>query len=98
MLLCTLDESMKNIFGENAAQAVYCHLEKRGILKLEDMVEKPETFVDAIKDIFGETCSEIIEAFLVKDLCKRFKVSNLDEETDKLIASLDKLKTKFVEE
>ncbi len=90
-LLCALDESMKSIFGENTAQAVYYHLEKRDIMKPEDILEKPQTFALAIKDIFGETGAEIIETLLIKDLLTKLGVKKEREENTKLVTWLDKL-------
>jgi rRNA pseudouridine-1189 N-methylase Emg1 (Nep1/Mra1 family) len=92
ILLSALDESMKNILGKNAAQAVYYHLEKRYLLKLEDIVEKPQTFSKAIKEMFGETGAEAIETLLVKDLCTKFRIGGKRKETSKLVDCLDGLK------
>lgn len=81
---------MKNIFGKNAAQAVYYHLEKRHLLKLEDIIEKPHTFSEAIKEMFGETGAEVIEALLVKDLCTKFRVEGQRKEAkSKHLPNLD---------
>ncbi|MDH5447814.1 MAG: DUF3227 domain-containing protein [Candidatus Bathyarchaeota archaeon] len=96
-LLFALDESIKNIFGKNTAQAVYYHLEKRHLLKLEDILEKPQTFSEAIKEMFGETGAEVIETLLVKDLRTKFRVKGQRKETGKLVDCLDGLKITCIE-
>lgn len=96
-MLFTLDESMENIFGKNTVQAVYYHLEKRHLLKLEDILEKPQTFSMAIKEMFGETGAEVIETLLMKDLCARFRIKSQRGETDKLVDFLDGLKITCIE-
>ena len=97
-LLSALDESMKSIFGESTVQAVYYHLEKRHLLKFEDIPEKPKTFAKAIKEMFGETGAELIETLLVKDLCTKFRVSDQREGTDRLVECLDGLRVKCINE
>ena len=83
---------MKNIFGESTAHAVYYHLEKKHLLKLDDILEKPQTFSMAIKEMFGETGAEVIETLLVKDLCAKFKIRGQRKKTGKLVDCLDGLK------
>ncbi len=96
-LLFALDESMKNIFGENTAKAVYYYLQEGYLLKLEDIPERPQTFAKAIKEIFGETGAEVIEALLVRDLCMKFKIKKRGKEVDKLVDCMDELKLMTIE-
>lgn len=97
-LLSALDESMKNIFGESTAKAVYYHLKEGYLLKLEDIPKKPEAFAKAIKEMFGDTGAEVIETLLVKDLCTKFKIEGQKKEIDKLVDCLDEFKAKCIEE
>lgn len=97
-LLSALDKSMKNIFGESTAHAVYYHLEKKHLLKLDDILEKPQIFSIAIKEMFGETGAEVIETLLVRDLCAKFKVRGQRKETSKLVDCLDGLKVTCIKE
>ena len=90
-LLGILDKSMKSIFGDSTADAVYYYLQKRFLLKLDDIPERPQAFTNAIKEIFGETGADIIEALLVKDLCEKFQI-NTPAKTNTLEDCLDELK------
>jgi hypothetical protein len=91
-LLVTLDRSMRDIFGEETVNAVYYHLRKKYLVKLEDIVEKPESFAKAIKEIFGNTGADVIEALLVKSLCDEFRVMGHRKEAVRLVDFLDELK------
>jgi len=97
ILLSTLDESMKNIFGENTVKAVYHHLQEGYLLKLEDIPKKPQTFAEAIKEIFGETGAEVIETLLVKDLCTKFKIKGQRKDIDRLVNCMDALNATCIE-
>lgn len=91
-LLVVLDKSMKNIFGENTVNAVYYHLQKRYLIKLEDIPEKPQVFAEAIKEIFGATGADVIETFIVRDLCDKFRIGGQRKEISKLVDFLDEVK------
>ncbi len=91
-LLGTLDKSMRDIFGETTVDAVYYHLRKRHLVKLEDILERPEIFAKAIKEIFGDTGADVIEALLVRSLCDEFGVTGHGKETVRLADCLDELK------
>lgn len=97
-LLSALDESMKNIFGKTTAKAVYYHLQKQYLIKLEDIPEKPLTFTKAIRGIFGETGAEIIETLLVRDICTKFEIKGRKREVDNLADCMSELKIRQVKE
>lgn len=96
-LLSALDESMKNIFGENTAKAVYYHLREGHLLKLEDIPKKPQTFAKAIKEIFGAPGAEVIETLLVKDLCTKFRIKGQRKDIDRLVDCMHELKITCIE-
>jgi len=91
-LLVTIDKSMRDIFGEETVNAVYYHLRKKHMVKLEDILEEPESFARAIKAIFGDTGADVIESLLVKSLCDEFGVIGQREKTIGLVDCLDELK------
>ena len=91
-LLVTIDKSMRDIFGEETVNAVYYHLRKKHMVKLEDILEKPESFARAIKAIFGDTGADVIESLLVKSLSDELGVTGQRKETTGLVDCLDELK------
>jgi len=94
-LVVALDASMENIFGKSATKAVYYHLNKSYLLKHEEIHEKPQVFVKAMEEMFGERGAEVIEALLVKDLLAKLGIECQDKENNNLVDWLDKLKTKY---
>ena len=88
---------MKNIFGDSATNAVYYHLQERYLLKREAILKSPETFVKAVREIFGEAGADVIEALLVKDLCIEFGVNACDQQ-GKFADCMNKLKGMLIEE
>lgn len=92
-----MDESLKSIFGRNATKAIYYHLEKSYLLKLEDIPEKPQAFSRAIEEMFGKVGAEVIATLLAKDLRKKLDVKGKGKETDKLVAWLDNLRSAYGE-
>ncbi|MGQ9565513.1 MAG: NitrOD5 domain-containing protein [Candidatus Bathyarchaeales archaeon] len=92
-LVVALYASMENVFGKSAAKAVYHYLNKSYLLRPEEIPEKPQVFVKAIEEMFGERGAEVIEALLVKDLLAKLDVECQEKENNNLVDWLDKLKT-----
>ena len=55
--------ALDDIFGANATVAVLYHLEARGIT-IEEGVERPKEFIDALSDIFGVGAKTIEKALV----------------------------------
>jgi hypothetical protein len=91
-LLVALDRSMRDIFGEETVNAVYYYLRDKHMVKLEDILEKPESFTRAIKAIFGDAGADVIEGLLVKSLCDEFGMTGQIKEAAGLVDCLDELK------
>jgi len=87
---------MENVFGKSATKAVYYHLRRGYLLKPEDILAKPEVFVEAIGEIFGARGAAVIEALLVKDLLARLGVESQKEEARSLADCFDRLKASCV--
>jgi len=68
-LLEATDEGLL-ILGESGREAIYFHLQNLYSLKREDVPEKPETFVEGIRKIFG-VGAEVIERAIVKSLYRK---------------------------
>ena len=79
LLLEALDHSMKRVFGETGALAVYHYLEESFLLKLDGILEKPLVFTQFLIEMYGETAAEFIEVLLVKDLSVEL---GMNSETD----------------
>lgn len=67
MLLSGIDESVKQIFGENVAKSIYHYLENDYSLKYSDIPQKPEIFAKYLEENFGSG-SRVIEAVIINNL------------------------------
>ncbi len=61
-----VEETIEAFGGEKVRDAVLYHLEHKYNVKPEEMIEKPEQFSNALKDIYGSFGSMI-----EKEICKR---------------------------
>ena len=92
LLLSVIDETMKQVFKEDGAKAVYDYLEKNLHLRREEVVEKPEIFFAGLERLLGSGTPPI-EKLILKNLYskpglkfrekKGFKFSDYVEELRK---------------
>lgn len=68
-LLAAIDEGLLTL-GESGREAIYFHLQNLCALKKAEIPDKPETFAEGIRGIFG-VGAEVIERSIVKSLCRR---------------------------
>ncbi|UCG36125.1 MAG: hypothetical protein JSV64_05765 [Candidatus Bathyarchaeota archaeon] len=78
-ILIALNESMEVIFGKRTVEAIYYYLEKKFLLKLEDIPRKSVAFTEAIAEMFGVEGASLIETMLVRDLSERFALKGTKE-------------------
>jgi len=52
MLAKSIEEALDSL-GGNAGQVILYHIEKEYSLKMDDMIESPDSFVEALQDMFG---------------------------------------------
>jgi hypothetical protein len=63
----TVDEVLKQIFGQSAALIIYSHLEKNNSLTQEEIPEKLENFVRGLEN-FLSSGALVIEGIILKQL------------------------------
>jgi len=68
-LLEATDEGLL-ILGESGREAIFFHLQNLYSLKREDIPEKPETFIEGVRKIFG-VGAEVIERAIVKSFYRK---------------------------
>ncbi len=73
ILIC-IDRAFSK-FGQAVAIVVYWKFSLETKLKKEDLIERPDLFCNAIRDIF-KNGSRIIETTIIEELKNRFKLSN----------------------
>lgn len=52
ILARSIEEALDSL-GGNVGQVILYHIEKKYSLKMDDMIDSPESFLEALQDIFG---------------------------------------------
>jgi hypothetical protein len=82
LLLKTIDNSLKEVFTENAALTIYAFLESNCALNQEDIPEKLDLFVDGLHK-FLSTGAYAVERVILENLCSNLNCEiQLSEEND----------------
>jgi len=71
LVLETLDEELKGIFGEAATLIIYGYLENNLSLKREEITEKIELFYKGLEKFFGSG-AHMLENTILMDLYSNF--------------------------
>ncbi len=69
ILFEAVDEGLL-VLGKSGRDAVYFHLQNLYSLKKEDIMDKPEAFVESLKKIFGLGAGVIEKAILERLYCR----------------------------
>jgi len=98
LLARSIEEGLDSL-GGSAGQVILYHIERKHSLKVDDMIDRPESFVQALQDVFGEgafTLEQIVVETLVRKIpmlreglqTKRFcrLVHNLKQRTELCLA------------
>ena len=72
MLLKTIDNSLKEVFTENAALAIYAYLESNYALNQGEIPEKLDLFVDGLHK-FLSTGAYAVERVILENLCSNLE-------------------------
>jgi len=70
LLFEVIDETMKEVFKEEGAKAIYNYLANNSHLKLEEIAEKPEVFSAGLERLLGSGAS-VIENLILKNLYRK---------------------------
>jgi len=67
LLLSVVDETMKHVFKEKGAEAIYAFIENNSHLKFGEIAEKPEVFSAGLERLLGSGAT-VIEKLILKNL------------------------------
>ena len=73
MLLEAVDETMRQIFREDATKVIYNYLENNSHLKREEIAEKPEVFSVGLERLLG-SAAPVIEKLILKNLYSKLEL------------------------
>ena len=89
LLFKAVDDTMRRVFGESAAELIYRLVEGHVFLKREEVGEKIETFYAYLEKLIGSEPAQIIQTTSLKRLCLRLRREY--EEVEKYFSFLDEL-------
>ncbi len=70
LLLDVVDETLKRVFKEAGAEAIYDYLENKCHLKREEIAEKPEVFSAGLERMLGSG-APVMEKLVLKNLYRK---------------------------
>jgi hypothetical protein len=74
-----VDETLKQIFKDEGARAIYEFLKKNAQLKLEDAAENPEVFSASLKRLMV-SATQVIEQMILKNLYSKLGIKFEEKE------------------
>jgi hypothetical protein len=72
-LLQAIDETLENHFGHGCKTQVYDYLEKRFMLKKNEIPTRPEAFSACVYTLLGGSTSKLIELEILRKFYSRLK-------------------------
>jgi len=73
LLLKVVDETMKQVFKEKGAEAIYVFIENNSHLKREEIAEKTEVFSAGLERLLGSGAT-VIEKLILKKLYSKLEL------------------------
>jgi len=89
LLSDTMDDTMRQVFGETASELIYRLAERHVPLKREEVGEKVEAFYAYLEKLLGSERAQIIQNISLRRLC--LKLRREYEEVEKYFWFLDEL-------
>jgi len=94
LLIKSVDDSLKDTFGEIATEVIYKHLEKNHSLKQEEIPKKLEDFIEGLEKFFSSGAS-VVEALILEKLCSNLGLEYPDKECYSFVDYITKLKNTY---
>jgi len=79
LLIKSVDDSLKDVFGETATEIIYNHLERKHSLKQEEIPEKLEVFIEGLEKFFSSGAT-VVEGLVLEKLCSNLGLEYPDRE------------------
>ncbi|MGQ9461324.1 MAG: hypothetical protein ACUVRA_08885 [Candidatus Bathyarchaeaceae archaeon] len=91
LLIKSVDDSLKDTFGEVAANIIYKHLEMNHSLKKEEIPNKLEVFIEGLEKYLNSGVI-VVEGLVLKKLCSNLGRSSPREEQLNFVDYITKLR------
>ena len=92
LLLGSIDEGFKEIFGEVATEIIYKYLRDKYSLKREDIPEKLEVFSEGVEAFFNSSAAWIVERNVLKNFYSSFGLQYRNENHRSFLDHVAKLR------
>ncbi len=86
-----IDETLEKMLGATIKDVVYSYIRHQYNLNVETCYKNLEEFVNALREVIGESASIMIENVVVKKLCTSLGLKDANENSS-LIDLIEKLK------
>ena len=93
----TIAESIETGLGSlggNMGRVILYHIEKEHSLKVNDMIDKPENFVEALQDMFGDGAF-ILEQIVVETILRNIPVAKNNLQTRRFCRLMTELRQRL---
>lgn len=88
-------ETALDSLGEKVGQVILYHIEKEYSLKVNDMIDRPESFVEALQDMFGDGAFTL-EQMVVETILQNIPVAKENMQTRRFCRLMTGLRQKIV--
>jgi len=94
LLIKSVDDGLKDTFGETATAIIYKHLERKHSLKQEEIPKKLEVFTEGLEK-FLSSGAAVVEGIVLKNLCSNLGIERPSEGFSNFVDYVTKLKRTY---
>ena len=94
LLIKSVDDGLKDTFGEVATAIIYKHFERNHSLKQEEIPKKLEVFIDGLENFFTSGAT-VVEGIVLKNLCSNLGIERPNEGIPSFVDYVTKLKRTY---
>lgn len=94
LLLCVVDETMKQFFKEAGSKVIYSFIENNCHLKHEKITENPEVFSDSLEKLLSSGAL-VIEKIILKNLYRKLDLKFEEKKGYEFADYIRELKEKY---
>jgi len=91
LLIKSVDDGLKDTFGETATEIIYKHLERNHSLKQEEIPKKLEVFIEGLEKFLNSGVI-VVEGIVLEKLCSNLGLERPSEERLNFVNYITKLK------
>jgi hypothetical protein len=94
LLIKSVDDSLKDTFGETAAEIIYRHLERQHSLKQREIPKKLDAFIEGLEE-FLSSGATVVEGMVLEKLCSNLGIERPSKALSNFVGCVIKLKKAY---